>query len=352
MKLLKNITLGASFLLANACTSANQNNTKPSVLEQRIKSKSDQLFYKLRENGLEISQIRKLQIASETSKASFVFTSSNYSKLDKDYLQAIYKELGYVSLEINTDQKTFYIALNKSEFLSLKNSNPCLIDEDDLHYHFERQKIYVGDTDNFQIDSQFTINSFYFEVYKKIVRYPNLETLLKDILTQTKYTPIVFNDSDNQRLIAIAVDISEVVNPIDHSDVNQITSETSAQTCKQLDLELDSYGIDPLEDFIINLESAGFEIHSYESFINPMYAHLNGGSQKEIEELRAEFLSLPNSGFMLVSKSSLDTEAKLRELLKIAEKSTCFVGIVNPDTIEDEYKINIFCGDDINKLKR
>lgn len=351
MKLLRNITLGASVFLANqACTSVNQYkvNSNPSILEQRIESKSDQLLSSLRSIGLEITQIRKLQIASEISKASFVFTSSNHSEFDQDFLNTTYKKLGYLSFKINTDQKTFYIALNKSEFLSLKNSNPCLIDESDLNYYLQNQNINSSATDSFEIDSQSTVKSFYFEVYKQIVRYPNLETLLKDILIKTKYTPIIFHDYDNDRLIAIAVDVSEVLDPIDHSVVNQITS----QTCKQLDVELNPHELDPLKDFIDKLEFAGFEIDTYQEFIDPMYGPFNGFSRQEIEELRGDFLSLPNSAFLLVSKSSLAMEAKLRELLKIAKQSGCFVGIVNSDITEDQYKINIFCGNDIKKLKR
>ena len=107
------------------------------------------------------------------------------------------------------------------------------------------------------------------------------------------------------------------------TSVNQITSETSDQTYKQLELELDSNETDPLRDFIDELTSAGFEINSFQQFINPKHAHFNGATRQEADEARSKFLHLPQSGFMLVSKSSLNTEAKLRELLEISDQSRC-----------------------------
>ena len=108
MKLLRNITLGASMLLANqACTSVNQahktENSTSLTFEQKIESgsKTEQLLKTLRGMGLSINNIQGLQIGSDSSSESFVFTSSNHSKFDQDFLNTAYKKLGYLIFKIN-----------------------------------------------------------------------------------------------------------------------------------------------------------------------------------------------------------------------------------------------------------
>ena len=350
MKSLRKFTLGASFFLANqACLPVHNltKNFEESILEEKVESKSDQLIHRLKSTGLDISHIQKLKIASETSISSFVFSSSNYSEIDSKRLQVIYKELGYLSLIVETNDNTFYIALRKSEFLALKNINPCSIEKSDLDYHLLRRKFNLIVKDSFMIDTEYTLKSFYFEVFNKSHENQDLVSILSDILTKTKFTPLLFNDYENQKIIAVAVDVSEILDPIDPSVVHQITSDTSDQACQQLDVESNTKDSHALLNLIADLESAGFTVHSYDEYLTQSHTHFLDPIEQLGNEVKRKFVNHPNSASLIVSKQGVDTDQEFKELLIITSHSKiCNIQVSKPliNSEDNLYELKAFCG--------
>ena len=230
---------------------------------------------------------------------------------------------------------------------SLKNVNPCSIDKSDLDYHLLRHQLNLIVQDSFMIDQQYTLKSFYFEAFNKSLEKQDLVTILSDILTKTKFTPLLFNDHENQKIIAIAVDASEILNPIDSSVVNQVTSDISDQACQLINVESNTKDSNALLNLIADLESAGFIVHSYDEYLTQSHTHFLDPIEQIGREVRRKFPNHPNSASLRVSKQGVAADQEFKELLIITSHSKiCNIMVSKPilNSEDNVYEVKAFCG--------
>ena len=127
------------------------------------------------------------------------------------------------------------------------------------------------------------------------------------------------------------------------------TNSTQEQIQEQPQEQTQEQPQDHFMNCIKAYDDAGFSIYNFARFVNAKYAHFQGATEQEAEEVRSHFLQTPNSGYFYLTRDQITNEEQLRDFMQVAFSQGCLTAIVNAD--EEFYDVNVFCGDDVDKFQ-